>query len=61
MYRIKSENGQFIVVTDDKLGHEFDVTMPTRSKAQAEQWCTALGRAAQVNEDRRAKAKGLRR
>ena len=60
-YSIKSEDGQFFVVTHDKLGHEFPVTQLTKSNAQAEAWCTALRRAAQVNEDRRAQAKGKQR
>ena len=60
-YSVKSDNGRFWVVTHDKFGHEFDVTTSTRSRPQAEQWCTALGRAAQVNEERRAVAKGKRR
>ena len=55
-YSVKSDNGRFWVVTHDKFGHEFDVTTSTRSRPQAEQWCTALRRAAQVNAERRAVA-----
>ena len=64
-YTVKSGSGPrgvlYWVITFGPEGQEYPVTQETKSLAQADSWCVALRRAAQVNAERRAVAKGKRR
>lgn len=64
-YTVKSGTStrgiDYWVVTIGPDGHEYAVTLVTKVRAQAEEWCKMLNRAAQVNEARREAVKGKRR
>lgn len=61
MYSVKTDGKVFWVTATGPHGQEYAVTQTTKSKPQADEWCRALSRAAQINADRRVQAKGRKR